>query len=105
MACAAHEMALDPRVMGGAARDGCAPAQSGVGAGAGFRAGAGCGGGVSAGGNDARLYFGSALEDVCATLVHKKKLGRDPSLGALAAGDVREGTWHDGALEGQASIR
>jgi hypothetical protein len=83
--CAAHELPLDPRVMpaGGYAScsGGYASCSGNNGVGAGF-------GGVG-GGNDARLYFGSALEDMCAGLVRKKKLGRDPRLGALTAGDVR----------------
>jgi len=40
-------------------------------------------------GNDAARYFGSALGDVCAALVQKHKLGRDPTLGALHSGDRR----------------
>ena len=40
-------------------------------------------------GNDAARYFGSALGDVCAALVRKHKLGRDPTLGALHSGDRR----------------
>ena len=60
-ACAAHELPLDPRVMAAEA----------------------------AGGNDARLYFGSQLGEACAALVRKKKLGRDPGLSALRSGDAR----------------